>query len=418
MRMSMRRPTIISPTIHIRSYSFGPFLALILTGCFLSFVAGYINTICIVSLLQSSITGFTGTTSKMETALKLKGTSIPLLLSTYLVSLACGLQNGMCTTFSGAVIRTTHMTGVLTDIGLVLGQALFCSRTRKHLWKLKVLIPLYGAFCLGGVSGWFAYKLLLFKAILLLSAIIGTLDLNTDGCPLEADEVCSLSLRIDYTNSNNSFALIGGSPEAVLVLTNGEPQVNEITFIWFNELRVQRMASILCFSVASCGLDLIKQIYREQFRPFDYKTIRNTLIDQLYSASTSSSSLTCADPSGSSIACSDGFCRSVFTGNGIMEYSTCVKKGLVSNPYGIIVTKATVADLIEEQISIIFTCNKPMCNSKENVKQVLQQLISAKLIPESMITTTMSNIGIKLLNNKQTLFVFFLFLFSIFKFLN
>ncbi|CAF3493082.1 unnamed protein product [Rotaria sp. Silwood1] len=237
MRMSMRRPTIVSPTSHIRSYSFGPFLALILTGCFLSFVAGYINTICIVSLLQSSITGFTGTTSKMvielaqrdfiktlhyslmvisfvlgsftsgalvggssfriqrsygvvlivesfalafaflleETALKLKGTSIPLLLSTYLVSLACGLQNGMCTTFSGAVIRTTHMTGVLTDIGLVLGQALFCSRTRKHLWKLKVLIPLYGAFCLGGVSGWFAYKLLLFKAILLLSAIIGTL---------------------------------------------------------------------------------------------------------------------------------------------------------------------------------------------------------------------------------------------------
>lgn len=81
----------------------------------------------------------------------------------------------MCTTFSGAVIRTTHMTGVLTDIGLVLGQAVFYPRMRKHLWKLKVLLPLYAAFCLGGLTGWFAYKLLLIKSMLLASAIVGVL---------------------------------------------------------------------------------------------------------------------------------------------------------------------------------------------------------------------------------------------------
>ncbi len=91
----------------------------------------------------------------------------------YFVALACGLQNGMCTTFSGAVIRTTHVTGILTDIGLILGQATFYPRTRKHLWKLKVLLPLYGGFCLGGIIGWFADKILRIQAILVPCVIVG-----------------------------------------------------------------------------------------------------------------------------------------------------------------------------------------------------------------------------------------------------
>ncbi|CAF4367252.1 unnamed protein product, partial [Rotaria sp. Silwood2] len=43
-----------------------------------------------------------------------------------------------------------------------------------------------------------------------------------------------------------------------------------------------------------------------------------------------------------------------------------------------------------------------MCNSKDNTQQVLQQLAAAKLIPQSMITTTVSNTRIKLPNNKPT----------------
>ncbi len=110
--------------------------------------------------------------------MSLIGSSASLQVGTYLVSLACGLQNGMCTTFSGAVIRTTHMTGILTDMGLVLGQATFYPRTRKHLWKLKVLLPLYGSFCFGGVIGWFAYQILLIKAILPICAVVGILGLT------------------------------------------------------------------------------------------------------------------------------------------------------------------------------------------------------------------------------------------------
>lgn len=98
-----------------------------------------------------------------------------MLPGAYLVCLGCGLQNGMCTTFSGAVIRTTHVTGTLTDIGLIIGQAIFHQRTRKHLWKLKILIPLYTCFCCGAIVGWFAFDLMHEKAIIPPCAIIACL---------------------------------------------------------------------------------------------------------------------------------------------------------------------------------------------------------------------------------------------------
>jgi uncharacterized membrane protein YoaK (UPF0700 family) len=60
-----RRPTIISPTSHIRSYNFRPFLALIITGCSLSIIGGYINTICLLGYFKMSISASTGSTSRM-----------------------------------------------------------------------------------------------------------------------------------------------------------------------------------------------------------------------------------------------------------------------------------------------------------------------------------------------------------------
>jgi hypothetical protein len=107
--------------------------------------------------------------------LSLNGTSKSLQVGAYFISLGCGLQNGMCTTFSGAVIRTTHVTGILTDIGLIFGQAIFHARTRKHMWKLKVLVPLYLAFCVGSAIGWLSFEKLHSKAILLPCAVVGIL---------------------------------------------------------------------------------------------------------------------------------------------------------------------------------------------------------------------------------------------------
>ena len=40
-----------------------------------------------------------------------------------LAASACGLQNGMTSNFSGMPIRTTHFTGTITDLGLLLGRS-------------------------------------------------------------------------------------------------------------------------------------------------------------------------------------------------------------------------------------------------------------------------------------------------------
>eukprot|EP00929_Paragymnodinium_shiwhaense_P024016 TRINITY_DN1489_c0_g1_i1.p1 TRINITY_DN1489_c0_g1~~TRINITY_DN1489_c0_g1_i1.p1 ORF type:complete len:442 (+),score=87.95 TRINITY_DN1489_c0_g1_i1:94-1419(+) len=45
-------------------------------------------------------------------------------IALYLQSAACGLQNGMCTAHFGAVVRTTHLTGLFTDCGLTLGRVI------------------------------------------------------------------------------------------------------------------------------------------------------------------------------------------------------------------------------------------------------------------------------------------------------
>lgn len=42
----------------------------------------------------------------------------------YLLAMACGLQNGLASSYSGGVVRTTHVTGTFTDIGLIAGRSL------------------------------------------------------------------------------------------------------------------------------------------------------------------------------------------------------------------------------------------------------------------------------------------------------
>jgi uncharacterized membrane protein YoaK (UPF0700 family) len=66
-----------------------------------------------------------------------------------ILAFACGLQNAMATTYSGAVIRTTHLTGVFTDLGILLGQ--WAARVPVSRRKLLLYADLIGGFCLGGL---------------------------------------------------------------------------------------------------------------------------------------------------------------------------------------------------------------------------------------------------------------------------
>ncbi|HEY4247057.1 MAG TPA: YoaK family protein [Lacunisphaera sp.] len=69
----------------------------------------------------------------------------------YLASCACGLQNGMVTNYSGAVVRTTHVSGMFTDLGLFLGNALRGQVYDRR--RLQMCCLVISGFLLGGVAG-------------------------------------------------------------------------------------------------------------------------------------------------------------------------------------------------------------------------------------------------------------------------
>src|SRR5690606_6136920 len=54
---------------------------------------------------------------------------------------AMGLQNAFVTKISNAVVRTTHLTGLFTDLGIELSQ-LFFPKTHPHIDKIKATIKL------------------------------------------------------------------------------------------------------------------------------------------------------------------------------------------------------------------------------------------------------------------------------------
>lgn len=82
----------------------------------------------------------------------------------YLASAACGLQNGMVTTFSGATVRTTHMTGLFTDLGIMLGAKLRGQSGDRR--KVVMFLLLIAGFVVGGALGSVAFGLWAFRALL------------------------------------------------------------------------------------------------------------------------------------------------------------------------------------------------------------------------------------------------------------
>jgi uncharacterized membrane protein YoaK (UPF0700 family) len=73
------------------------------------------------------------------------------VLSIGLASFACGFQNALATHYRGMVLRTTHITGLLTDLGTNLGMKL--KGHQIALWKLMVPTFLVLSFFCGAVFG-------------------------------------------------------------------------------------------------------------------------------------------------------------------------------------------------------------------------------------------------------------------------
>jgi len=103
-----------------------------------------------------------------------------LPVTVVLLAFIMGMHNSVVTTISAAEVRTTHMTGIVTDIGLELGRLLYFNRDRNR--KVKVILAnrnklkLHGlilvSFFGGGLVGALSFKHIGFKMTVPLAAFL------------------------------------------------------------------------------------------------------------------------------------------------------------------------------------------------------------------------------------------------------
>lgn len=190
----------------------------------LAFVAGMINVVGFLSISQQAVTHLTGTTSLLAIAvidqdahhMLLLGAillafflgsltsgliirdkvlrlgrrygavlmleSLILVIATallhrhlmaglWLAAAACGLQNGMATTYSKAVVRTTHLSGMFTDLGIFLGQALRGVAVEPR--RLILCLTVISAFFSGGLAGALGFRQLSYDTLLIPALLTG-----------------------------------------------------------------------------------------------------------------------------------------------------------------------------------------------------------------------------------------------------
>ncbi|HEY0196937.1 MAG TPA: YoaK family protein [Rhodanobacter sp.] len=102
--------------------------------------------------------------------------AVPLLdagssIGLYLASMAAGLQNGMASTYSGMVFRTTHVSGMFTDLGIYIGQRL--RGLQVDTLRIRVCVLVIGAFLLGSVAGALLFRVLQERTLLIPAMLTG-----------------------------------------------------------------------------------------------------------------------------------------------------------------------------------------------------------------------------------------------------
>jgi uncharacterized membrane protein YoaK (UPF0700 family) len=95
---------------------------------------------------------------------KIDGLFVPVTVM--LLCFIMGLQNAVMTKLSKAEIRTTHITGIITDIGIELGKLVYINASHSPAQpkvianrpRLKLLSGLAISFFTGGVMGALGFK--------------------------------------------------------------------------------------------------------------------------------------------------------------------------------------------------------------------------------------------------------------------
>jgi uncharacterized membrane protein YoaK (UPF0700 family) len=171
-------------------------LVLSAAGTLLAFVAGAAATAVLVNWArQNHLRSEYALPLLLEAALLLvfgllgatlnRQTPFAVPLTVLVLAFTMGLQNAVVSKISASQIRTTHMTGVITDIGIELGKMFYWnhtasppeSRVRANRIKLRLFALLLAAFMAGG------FKYLGFVWVLAMAGLLLLLSLP----PLHAD---------------------------------------------------------------------------------------------------------------------------------------------------------------------------------------------------------------------------------------
>jgi uncharacterized membrane protein YoaK (UPF0700 family) len=109
----------------------------------------------------------------------LPGMVLSLNLTIALLCYLMGLQNAIISKISRSVIRTTHVTGIATDIGIELGRYLFRWGTRAdvpvHYERIRILGALLFAFLAGSIAGAISFQSFGFMTTIPLALLLVTL---------------------------------------------------------------------------------------------------------------------------------------------------------------------------------------------------------------------------------------------------
>ncbi len=112
-------------------------------------------------------------------------------LTVMLLCFIMGLQNAIITKISNSVIRTTHVTGIVTDLGIELGKLFYWNVEKEHpaeemvlanRYKLRLMGSFLGMFFVGALAGALGFKYVGFSStiplafLLLILAIVPILD--------------------------------------------------------------------------------------------------------------------------------------------------------------------------------------------------------------------------------------------------
>lgn len=97
------------------------------------------------------------------------------ILSSSILLFSMGLQNALVTRVSESIVRTTHLTGLFTDLGIELSQLFFYKdpSERNQLNKsIQLKLAIISSFFAGGIIGGFSYHYFKLEALLLPVALL------------------------------------------------------------------------------------------------------------------------------------------------------------------------------------------------------------------------------------------------------